>query len=129
MYVDASVMVAILVHEPDATLLIDRMADTELRQTSVISALEAVMAVGRKTGNREAAAGVVRDFLTRSEITVWEADDSLLEELAEAHLRYGKGSGHPARLNLGDCFSYAMAKRNGVPLLYKGRDFALTDLA
>jgi ribonuclease VapC len=43
--------------------------------------------------------------------------------------RYGKGTGHPARLNLGDCVSYAMAKKAGVPLLYKGNDFAQTDLA
>ncbi|MGN6468274.1 MAG: type II toxin-antitoxin system VapC family toxin, partial [Rhizobiaceae bacterium] len=41
----------------------------------------------------------------------------------------GKGSGHPAQLNMGDCFSYAMARQAGVPLLYKGGDFALTDLA
>ena len=43
--------------------------------------------------------------------------------------RFGKGSGHPARLNLGDCFAYAMAKQHGVPLLYKGDDFSQTDLA
>ena len=46
-----------------------------------------------------------------------------------AYARYGKGSGHPARLNLGDCFAYAMAKQHGVPLLYKGDDFSQTDLA
>ena len=43
--------------------------------------------------------------------------------------RFGKGSGHPAQLNLGDCFAYAMAKQHGVPLLYKGDDFSQTDLA
>ena len=46
-----------------------------------------------------------------------------------AYARYGKGRGHPARLNLGDCFAYAMAKQHGVPLLYKGDDFSQTDLA
>jgi ribonuclease VapC len=43
--------------------------------------------------------------------------------------KYGKGRGHPARLNFGDCFAYAMAKQHGVPLLYKGDDFSQTDLA
>lgn len=46
----------------------------------------------------------------------------------DAFARYGKGTGHPARLNMGDCFAYAVARNHGVPLLYKGEDFALTDL-
>jgi ribonuclease VapC len=48
---------------------------------------------------------------------------------AEAHRRYGRGSGHPARLNFGDCFSYALAKATGEPLLFKGDDFGHTDVA
>lgn len=47
----------------------------------------------------------------------------------EMHGRFGNGFGHPARLKMSDCFSYAMAKRAGMPLLYKGDDFAQTDLA
>jgi ribonuclease VapC len=46
----------------------------------------------------------------------------------EAHRRFGRGSGHPARLNFGDCFSYALAMTTGEPLLFKGNDFALTDV-
>jgi len=46
----------------------------------------------------------------------------------EAHLRFGRGSGHPARLNFGDCISYALAKDTGEPLLFKGNDFVHTDL-
>lgn len=46
----------------------------------------------------------------------------------QAHQQYGRGSGHPARLNLGDCFSYALAIDLGHPLLFKGRDFAPTDV-
>ena len=46
----------------------------------------------------------------------------------EAYQRFGRGSGHPARLNMGDCFSYALARDLGEPLLFKGRDFALTDI-
>jgi len=65
-----------------------------------------------------------------------QAGISLVDVRADAHLialsaheRFGKGTGHPAQLNMGDCFSYAVAKTAGVPLLYKGRDFAQTDLA
>jgi ribonuclease VapC len=47
----------------------------------------------------------------------------------DAHIRFGKGTGHPARLNFGDCFSYALARRLGTPLLYKGDDFIHTDIA
>jgi ribonuclease VapC len=52
----------------------------------------------------------------------------LIDGLADAFIRYGKGSSSAARLNLGDCISYAMARRAGVALLYKGDDFAATDL-
>ena len=48
---------------------------------------------------------------------------------ADAHRRYGRGSGHPARLNFGDCFSYALAKATGEALLFKGKDFSQTDVA
>ena len=50
-------------------------------------------------------------------------------ELARtAHRRFGRGSGHPARLNFGDCFAYALAKATGEPLLFKGEDFGHTDI-
>ncbi len=58
-----------------------------------------------------------------------EISADLVEGLADVHQRYGKGLGHPARLNMGDCFSYALAKKSGDPLLYKGDDFSHTDLA
>jgi ribonuclease VapC len=53
----------------------------------------------------------------------------LYDGVIEAYAKYGKGTGHPARFNFGDCFSYAMAKRLGVSLLYTGNDFVRTDLA
>ena len=57
------------------------------------------------------------------------AADLTARTSSDAYATYGRGQGSPARLNMGDCFAYAMAKRLGVPLLYKGDDFALTDLA
>ena len=128
MHVDASVLVAILVNEVDRDEFVEKIATADHLQTSIVSAFEAVIAVGGKLGDREASVQIVRDFLNRSRIAIPDCGDMLLEGLAAVHLAYGKGSGHPARLNMGDCFSYAMAKREGMPLLYKGNDFAQTDL-
>jgi len=90
--------------------------------------LEVIMAIARETGDRSAALPAVRKFLELAEISVAEIGADLVDDLAEAFVRYGKGSKSRARLNLGDCFSYAMAKKAGVPLLYKGSDFSFTDL-
>ena len=61
-------------------------------------------------------------------LRVIDVDGNQIVIAREAHLRYGKGLGHPAQLNFGDCFSYALAKSLDVPLLYKGDDFAKTDI-
>ena len=129
MHVDASAMVAILLSEEDRPEMLDRLDGAVERSTSAVSVLEAVMAVGRETGDRSGAPARVRRFLDLAKVRVAAVGEESVDMLAEAFVRYGKGSGHPARLNLGDCFSYAMAKRAGVPLLYKGDDFAQTDLA
>ena len=71
----------------------------------------------------------VRGFLERARISVVAIEDAAATGALDAHARFGKTSMHPARLNMGDCFAYAMAKQHGVPLLYKGDDFAQTDLA
>lgn len=87
------------------------------------------MAISRETGDRPGAPARVRRFLDSAKIGIESVGEDSVDMLAEAFVRYGKGSGHPAKLNLGDCFSYAIAKKAGVPLLYKGADFAQTDMA
>src|SRR3954454_1712206 len=61
-------------------------------------------------------------------LTVVPFDGQQLTVARAAHRRFGRGSGHPARLNFGDCFSYALAVTTGEPLLFKGQDLALTDV-
>lgn len=129
MIVDASAIVAIMMNEPDRDELLDRLGTAPDLQTTVVSAFEAVMAVGRKTGDRASAVAMVRKFFDLAGIKIAPIESGLLEPLIDAHVVYGKGSGHPAQLNMGDCFSYAMAKSLDVGLLYKGNDFAHTDLA
>jgi ribonuclease VapC len=129
MIVDASAIVAIMMNEPDRDELLDKMGAARGLETTAVSAFEAVTAVGRKTGDRTGAVALVRQFFDLAGITIVPIEGGLLEPLIDAHGAYGKGTGHPAQLNMGDCFSYAMAKSLGVTLLYKGDDFAHTDLA
>jgi ribonuclease VapC len=130
MFVDASVLVAILTLEPDADPLSVRMEGVEGLFTSPVALFETVVVVARKSRlATDVVSNRVRAFLDRVEIDVREIDERTGDLALEAFARYGKGRGHPARLNLGDCFAYAMAKRYGVPLLYKGDDFSQTDLA
>ncbi|MBL8583733.1 MAG: type II toxin-antitoxin system VapC family toxin [Rhizobiaceae bacterium] len=71
----------------------------------------------------------LKDFLREARIDIVPIDGAEAWLAIDAFERYGKGCGHPARLNLADCFSYASARTSGVGLLYKGEDFARTDLA
>lgn len=130
MFLDASALVAILTREPERERFLTILDLAEGATTSTVALYETALAVSRKTEtSRRHSYQLARQFIREVGIEV--------EPILEAHAalaisasdRYGKGTGHPARLNMGDCFSYAMAKRAGVPLLYKGEDFANTDLA
>jgi ribonuclease VapC len=130
MFVDASALVAILRREPGFEVLASRLDRTVDSITSPISVLEAVMSLGKQKRLPVAEAReAVTSLLARSSIEVVVIDKATSDLAIDAHARFGKGSGHPARLNFGDCFAYAMAKQHGVPLLYKGDDFSQTDLA
>jgi ribonuclease VapC len=127
---DSSALVAILAPESDGVKIAARLQDRKDAFTSPLVIFETVLALRRL---RQAPIAemifIVREFLARAGVEVRPIDADLYLTALQAHELYGKGSGHPARLNMGDCFSYAMAKRAGVPLLYKGNDFAQTDLA
>ena len=129
MYVDSSAIVAIILDEADAPDLLKRLVAARDPFTSIVSKVEASLALLR-VGRSDVPAGqIVSDFLDRLEIRVVSAELSTFDKVMEAASRYGKRSGHAARLNFGDCFSYAFAKQAKVPLLYKGNDLAQTDLA
>lgn len=128
MFVDASAIVAILTREPDADALASTLEGATTVATSPIAVFEAVLGLCRK---RHASVGEaladVRLFLelARVEVVPVTMDDA--ETALDAFARYGTGQGHPARLNLGDCFAYAAAKNQQLPLLFKGEDFSKTD--
>jgi ribonuclease VapC len=129
MFVDASAIVAILTREPEADSLANLLEAARSPITSPIAVFEAALGICRKRhASVEEAEEDVREFLnlTRVQllpITANEADTALA-----AFSRYGKGRGHPAQLNLGDCFAYAMAKNYRTSLLFKGEDFSKTDI-
>ena len=123
-------MVSIMTDEPDALELERQFGTADDRLCSAVSLWEAVRAIARKRAISvpEAYSEVmafVADFALRL-VSIGEGEANVA---VAAHGRYGKGSGHPARLNMGDCFAYACAKANNARLLYKGDDFVHTDLA
>lgn len=129
MMVDASALVAILAREPEEEALLDRLLAASKRVTHPVTIYETVQAISRLNAVR-AGVGLadVEAFLKDVHLTVVALDPATAAAALDAFARYGRGH-HPAKLNMGDCFSYACAKLRGFPLLYKGEDFALTDLA
>ena len=129
MFVDTSVFVAILSQEHDAD---DWTAALEAGggMTSTLVLLEAVMRLSSKLGVQPAEAErAVRALVDEAQIVIVPIGEAELTLAVNAFGSYGKGRGHPAQLNLADCLSYACTKANQTRILYKGNDFAQTDLA
>jgi ribonuclease VapC len=125
MIIDTSAMVAILYREPEAAVFIQRIHDADTCRISVATWVELAMVVESQLGPdgmRQAEA-----FFRRAGITIEPVAVEHGELARQAFLDFGKGR-HKAGLNYGDCFSYALAKATGEPLLFKGNDFALTDI-
>jgi ribonuclease VapC len=127
--VDASALCAILLGEEDSRVLSGRLGQERNASTHPISFYEAVTALARENNLTVAeATEATSEFLRVAEVSLVPIGQREMLMALEAFARYGKGR-HPAKLNMGDCFSYAVAKLRGMPLLYKGEDFAQTDLA
>ncbi|MDB5695825.1 MAG: hypothetical protein JWN21_1368 [Sphingomonas bacterium] len=106
------------------------LAGAQSRLSNGMAVWEATRAVARIIRRPlDDALGEVQRFCALLDIDIVPIGAAEAEEAVSAQLRYGKGSGHPARLNMGDCFAYACAKTNKARLLYKGDDFVHTDLA
>ena len=126
MIVDASAMVAILLEEPEGHLFDVAMIRSGMCRMSAATFLEASMILESRKG-----ADGVRDLdlqMARFHIEIVPFTEAQAWLARGAFKRYGKGR-HPAKLNFGDCMSYALAKETGEELLFKGTDFALTDIA
>ena len=129
MFVDASAIVAILNGEAEATKFADVLEHSAARVTSPIAVFEATLGICRvRHATVEEAAADVAEFLTMAEIECVPITEQEARTALMAFARYGKGHSHPAQLNLGDCFAYAAARNRNLPLLFKGDDFAKTDI-
>ena len=128
MFIDASALTAILTGEPDADGLVARLGYTKERMTSPLAIWETATAVARILGlpPSKASKGVL-DYLDLSDIQIVVIPVETTAIALDAFDRYGKGR-HPAGLNFGDCFAYACARHFGQPLMFKGSDFAQTDI-
>lgn len=129
MFVDTSAIVSIFCREDDHLELLGRAQQAEILVTSGLVLLEASMRISTMFAEHpRRSCEAIAALLDELEVAIVpiERDDG--EMTVQAFAKYGKGRGHPARLNLADCLSYACAKNRGVALLYKGGDFAETDL-
>lgn len=125
MVVDSSAVVAILENEPERARFDRLIAADEVRLMSAVGRVECTCVVeGRR---RERGRAALERFLSEAAIEVVAVTLQQSELACEAFRRFGKGR-HPAALNIGDCFAYALAKATGEPLLSKGDDFPRTDL-
>ena len=124
--VDTSALVAVILGEADAEVylsaLVSHAGDVHL---SAVTLVEAGIVVEAKQGRE--ASDDLQTLLGHVGSTVYPVDASQARAAVAAWRRFGKGK-HPAGLNLGDCFSYALARRLSAPLLFKGNDFAQTDI-
>lgn len=126
MIVDTSALVAVILGEPDAERYLDAMAAADELSVSAASLVEALIVVEAKQGPE--ASDDLQALLAELEAQVEPLDESQAILASRAWRRFGKGR-HPAGLNLGDTFAYALATATGRPLLYKGADFDATDVA
>ncbi len=125
--VDSSALIAVLRDEPEADRFAWILAREDASLLSSVSLLEISLVLAGRYGDETAWTGL-DSLILHSEIRVVAFDNALATAARHAFLRYGKGC-HPAALNMGDCASYALAKQNDLPLLFKGHDFSQTDLS
>ena len=122
---DTSVIIALAFDEEDGR----RISEIIARTPSLVGT-PTLFEVGTVLTRMETAVAdrFLAGFIARRSVRTVDFDLQMMELAREAYRRYGKGSGHRAQLNFGDCFSYAIARFFGAPLLFKGNDFAQTDL-
>ncbi len=122
--IDTSAILAVVLSESDSAMLLRRMLHADRLMISAGTLVELLIVSSRDAGTHQDVKLFASNYLTNS-IEPVTAEQALIA--GEAYRQFGKGH-HKARLNLGDVFAYSLAKLNGLPLLFKGNDFALTDI-
>jgi len=126
MIVDSSVILAILKDEADGLSLSRVLVAAVGARLSAASYLECSIVLDKNRDPVQSAG--LDDLLEEARITIEPVTEAQARIARQAYRDYGKGSGHPANLNFGDCFSYALAREKREPMLWKGDDFGHTDI-
>ncbi|MGO9542349.1 MAG: type II toxin-antitoxin system VapC family toxin [Terriglobales bacterium] len=126
MILDTSALIAILRFEPEASEFARLIEGAAQRRVSAVSYVEAGAVID---GSKEPVASRRFDeLIEEAQIEIEPVTEAQARIARQAYRDFGKIGGHPAKLNFGDCFSYALAKSKGEPLLFKGQDFSRTDV-
>jgi ribonuclease VapC len=125
--VDSSALVAILRNEPEAEVFAQALDTAPRCLLSAANFLETSIVIER--GRSSPSGRRLDELVEELEIGIEPVTEEQARIARQAYRDYGRGSGHPARLNFGDCFAYALARATGEPLLFKGDDFRHTDIA
>lgn len=123
--IDSSALIAILQNEPERAAFVRKLGADRVRLLSAANWLEAAIIVDDRFG--ENGARDLKLFVLEAAIEIVPVTAAQAELARVAYRRFGRGN-HPARLNYGDCFAYALARETGEPLLFKGDDFSHTDI-
>jgi ribonuclease VapC len=126
MIIDTSVIVAMMRREPESAAFARLIEGASVRRISAATYLELGIVIDG--GGDPASSAALDPFIADSRIRIEPVTESQARIARTAYQRFGRGSGHPARLNFGDCFAYALARDLGEPLLFKGGDFKSTDI-
>lgn len=124
--IDTSALIAILMGEAEAPQFEDALADAGEILLSTGTLMEIQVVLFRKQAAH--LLPMLDAYIERARMSITAVTERQAIFGRDAFRRYGQGSGHPAALNFGDCFAYALAKESGAPLLFKGDDFRLTDI-
>jgi ribonuclease VapC len=125
--VDTSALIAILRDEPEAPGCAKAIEAASRRRISAANFVEAAIVID--ASRDPVASRRFEDLVREAQLVVEPVTEAQARIARDAYRDFGKGSGHPARLNFGDCFAYALARATGEPLLFKGDDFVHTDIA
>ena len=126
MVIDTSAIVAIVLDEPEAAAFEQLIGTAPVVRVSAATLVE--LGVVIDSFRDPVLTGLLEGLLEKGRIQVEPLTEEQARIARDAHRRFGRASGHPARLNMGDCFSYALARALDEPLLFKGSDFLLTDI-
>jgi ribonuclease VapC len=126
MIIDTSAIIAILRDEPEATSCARAIADATVRRVSAVNFVESAVVID--ASRDPIATRRFDDFIKEANISIEPITETQAQIARDAYRDFGKGSGHSAKLNLGDCFAYALSRDAGEPLLFKGDDFAHTGI-